>query len=167
MPGVKDQTGANISILVRISEAYSDSNLSVEPFVDPWTLFESDALTLGGDLLVKGELQEQNRGATRKRRSQDMPLAPWSIAENMHLSQRNLAGHRREKSRAVYTYIPLHPNQIRLVHLLPGDQESELQGIILHVSHNSETAYRALSYVWGTNQRTAQLITPDGIIHIT
>jgi hypothetical protein len=59
---------------------------------------------------------------------------------------------------------------MRLLHFIPGDEDQELRGVIVHVSTNSSRhvgRYRALSYVWGTDGPTDKLITPDGIVAIS
>ncbi|PMD52489.1 uncharacterized protein K444DRAFT_511689, partial [Hyaloscypha bicolor E] len=56
---------------------------------------------------------------------------------------------------------------IRLISIFPGDAKDRLQGIIFHTPFDSAGTYRALSYVWGTDERTHSLSTPDGTFWIT
>jgi hypothetical protein len=57
--------------------------------------------------------------------------------------------------------------KIRLLYLLPGERDDQLQGVIIHVPYETPGAYRALSYVWGSDQQAKELVTPDGTLQIT
>lgn len=109
-----------------------------------------------------------NSGAG-KRRKEDALSAPWAVLLTPATS------HTKTKSNSsdigvLYTYKPLEPGTMRLLHLLPGDKGHGLRGVVVHASGLSsmpKDPYRALSYVWGVDKRTEQLLTPDGIIPIT
>jgi hypothetical protein len=72
----------DVSVLVRISDVYSENEHSVEIFVDPWRLLASDELTLVKGWLLKGELQGSNLGTTRKRQKRYMPSTAWASPAN-------------------------------------------------------------------------------------
>ncbi|KAK5107370.1 hypothetical protein LTR62_001350 [Meristemomyces frigidus] len=64
-----------------------------------------------------------------------------------------------------YPYLPLEKDAIRLVHLLPSSTLNDTQCTIQHCSDyyapESKTRYTAISYCWGSPQRT-NAITLDG-----
>jgi hypothetical protein len=66
-----------------------------------------------------------------------------------------------------YLHQRLDKQTIRLISIFPGDAKDRLQGIIFHTPFDSAGTYRALSYVWGTDERTHSLSTPDGTFWIT
>lgn len=67
----------------------------------------------------------------------------------------------------VYIYKSLPPGYMRLLYLLPGQNEDPLQAVLNHIRCDQAGTYQALSYVWGTDKCTKELITPDGIIPLT
>ena len=56
---------------------------------------------------------------------------------------------------------------MRLLHLLPGPSDGPLQAVLNHIPCSNAGTYQALSYVWGTDKRDEELVTPDGAIPIT
>jgi hypothetical protein len=74
---------------------------------------------------------------------------------------------RGRRGKNAFAHRALDHGTIRLLYLLPGETGNPLQGVIIHVPYKSPGAYRALSYVWGTDQRTKELMTPDGTLEIT
>ena len=175
----------DVSVLVRISDVHSDSMVSFQVLVDPWSFFGSDELTLSGGWLLQGCSQEAtDAGAGRRKhhRKSTPLLAPWKLPSMLASSD-----HQRQHGSTqqtgipggcnhtqVYQYRPLGPRSIRLLHLLPGEtRDQALQGVVVHVPHDlgtygdaSDEPYHALSYVWGTDERTEELFTPDGVIYI-
>ncbi|TRX89111.1 hypothetical protein FHL15_010028 [Xylaria flabelliformis] len=49
----------------------------------------------------------------------------------------------------VFKYTDLKPREIRILDLLPGDDDEPLKGIIKHVTVSQVGRFQALSYVWG------------------
>ncbi|KAI3318140.1 hypothetical protein HD806DRAFT_549483 [Xylariaceae sp. AK1471] len=167
MRGDNGQPNKDISVLVRVSDAYSDNELSVELFVDPWRLFSSDELALVKGWYFMGALQESNFGTTRKRRKCYKLSASWAIPATPKIRQSNSGCLHRGRKRDIYTHKPLSPKHFRLLYLLPGEKNHDLQGVVVQVPYELDDAYRTLSYVWGTDKRTEELITPDGVLQIT
>ena len=83
------------------------------------------------------------------------------------IHRNNLTTLRGQRDRETYIYRALDSESIRLLYLLPGETGDQLHGVINHVPYESTGVYRALSYVWGTDQRRQELITPDGVLRIT
>ncbi|OCK83978.1 hypothetical protein K432DRAFT_463823 [Lepidopterella palustris CBS 459.81] len=71
------------------------------------------------------------------------------------------------KSLFNYSYKNLNDGQIRLLGLLPGDEDAILRGVVYHVPLQAAGNYRALSYAWGQPERTHSMWTPDGSIPLT
>ena len=160
MPDNADKSNTDIVILVRVSEVYREDLLSVVLLVDPWRLFGSNGMTFEENYMFKGAIQENSSGSTRMRRKLAMPAKP-----GMH--RNDLTTLRGRRNRETYTHRDLDSGNIRLLYLLPGETGDHLQGVIIHVPYESAGTYRALSYVWGTDQRLQELMTPDGVLRIT
>ena len=162
-----NNSNADIVVLVRVSDVYSEDLLSIDLYVDPWRLLGSDGLTFEENWIVKGAIQESISGSTRKRRKLYAPSVSWAMPANPGLHRNNRTTIRGRRDRETYTYRALDSKNIRLLYLLPGETGDQLQGVINHVPYDSAGTYRALSYVWGTDQRTQNLMTPDGVLLIT
>ncbi|PMD47662.1 hypothetical protein L207DRAFT_415975, partial [Hyaloscypha variabilis F] len=165
--GTTNQPARDIAILFRVSDIHSDNLSSVSLFVDPWVLFDSNDITVEENWLFKGTLQERRSESTSKRRKLHTPSVSWDSLSNVGRQTRSVATRDGHQARRPYTYKSLESGYIRLLYLFPGEQGGELQGIIFHIPHESSGLYRALSYVWGTNQLTHELATPDGNLPIT
>ncbi|KAL2060720.1 hypothetical protein VTL71DRAFT_9361 [Oculimacula yallundae] len=63
-------------------------------------------------------------------------------------------------------YYSLHPQEIRLVDILPGIWKDEIQCVLRHVSVANCPSYKALSYVWGASKGTRRSVTVDGHPHL-
>ena len=157
---------ADICVLVRVSDVYSEDLLSIDLFVDPWRLFDSNSLTFTEDWIIKSTIQGSGSGCTRKRRKLYSPSVSWAMPANPAMHQSNLTTLPEQRNRETYTYRALDPENIRLLYLLPGETGAQLQGVINQVPYMSAGTYRALSYVWGTDQRVQELMTPDGVLRI-
>ena len=162
-----NRSNTDIVVLIRVGDVYSEDLLSVDLFVDPWRLFVSNGLTFEKDWIVTGAIQENSSGSTRKRRKLYAPSVSWAMPANPGMHQNSLTTLHGRRHRETYTYRALDSGKIRLLYLLPGEAGDQLQGVINHVPYQSAGTYRALSYVWGTDQRTQDLITPDGVLRIT
>ncbi|KAF2812279.1 uncharacterized protein BDZ99DRAFT_518138 [Mytilinidion resinicola] len=168
MHGNAYEVNTDVAVLVRVSDVYSDDLLSAEFFVDPWRLFDSNELTLENDWIFKGAIQENLMGPTRKKRKLNGPSISWAMPAALPaIHQTSMPKFRARKDNETFTHRPLDSGNIRLLYLLPGETRDLLQGVIIHVPYRSPGTYRALSYVWGTNTRTSELMTPDGILRIT
>lgn len=157
----------DIVVLIRVNDVYSEDSLSIDLFVDPWRLFGSDCLTFRENWLFEGAIDESISRSTRKRRKLYTPSVSWSKPANPGMPQNNLTTLRGRRDRETYTYRGLDSGFIRLLYLLPGKTDHQLQGVINHVPYESAGTYRALSYVWGIDQHTQVLMTPDGVLRIT
>jgi hypothetical protein len=49
------------------------------------------------------------------------------------------------------------PTQIRVLHLLPGTKEDDIQCSLRHVAISQRVSYEALSYTWGLPDRCYQV----------
>ena len=167
MQGIVNHPHRDIVVLVRVSDIHSDNLSSISLFVDPWRLFDSNEITFEENWIFKCALQENGSGSTTKRRKLDTPSISWAVPATPGRHPPNLTAQLGHQDRETYTHRALGSGHIRLLYLLPGDQGDELQGVIFHIAYESSGTYRALSYVWGTDQRTHKLTTPDGILRIT
>lgn len=65
-------------------------------------------------------------------------------------------------------YLPLvSPRWIRLLYLLPGSFDSEIQGFLIQVCLDSNVKYEALSYVWGDPTKTIPITLADEPFPVT
>jgi len=155
-----NQSETNISVLVRVSDTHSDSQISFDFLVDPWRFFELNELALKPNWYLQGTMPESDGPGSRKRLKRTTLHATWGTSSTTRSS-------RHDKGKRVYTYRTLPPESIRLLRLLPGEKKQHLRGIINHVSANPRENYCTLSYVWGMDDTTDELITPDGSLNIT
>lgn len=58
---------------------------------------------------------------------------------------------------APYIYRPLEDGQIRLLVLFPGTGDEEVVIALVHRPRRSKPIYEALSYVWGSSDRTDEV----------
>ncbi|KAF1996938.1 hypothetical protein P154DRAFT_607356 [Amniculicola lignicola CBS 123094] len=167
MHGNAYHENTDVSVLVRVSDVYSKDLLSVEFFVDPWQLFDSNELTLENGWVFKGVIQKDLVGPTRKKRKLNGPPISWVMPALPAIHQANMTKFDARKDDETFAHRPLDSGNIRLLYLLPGKPRDRLQGMIIHVPYRSPGTYQALSYVWGTSTRTSELMTPNGILWIT
>ena len=158
---------ANVHVLARVSDVYSEDLTSVDLFVDPGELFNSENLKLERNWVATGTIRENRISSPRKRRKCYTPSISWTTSIPPGMQQGNPITQIGHKEGGAYKYRALKPGTFRLLYLLPGRVVDRLQGVIVHVDSHSAGSYRTLSYVWGTDQRTQQLMTPDGVIQIT
>ncbi|KAF2823081.1 hypothetical protein CC86DRAFT_409849 [Ophiobolus disseminans] len=157
----------NISLLLKITDVYSSDASSAELIVDPWRLFCSSNLRLETDWLVTGTLTPDKTPSAGKRRKLHSLSVPWLTTANPAKKQRRSTYSLSLQKRPEFKHRALQVREMRLVNILPGNQRAPLQGVIIHAQSTSPPPYRALSYVWGTDQRTEELMTPDGTVSIT
>ncbi|PQE10655.1 heterokaryon incompatibility protein [Rutstroemia sp. NJR-2017a BBW] len=162
-----NESNSDVVVLIRVSDVYSENLLSIDLFVDPWQLFNSNNLTFEGNWIAKGTIQENTSSSTRKRRKLDAPSVSWATPAISGIQENALTARHGRRSKETFTHRALDSGDIRLLYLLPGETGEQLRGVIIHVPYKSPGAYRALSYVWGTDQRTKVLVTPDGTLQIT
>ena len=62
---------------------------------------------------------------------------------------------------SMYNYKNLAEGHIRLLSLLPGEDDGELRGMVYHVPVHGAGRYRAVSYVWGKVEWTHSMWTPE------
>ena len=88
-----------------------------------------------------------------------LPFLPKSFLSNVDVRQQLLSK---------YPYCRLQANNgIRLLRLDADGRGKPLRGHLLHVSLDVVPCYEALSYCWGSPERTHKLLTKEGEIHIT
>jgi hypothetical protein len=78
MPNNVNESNSDVVILIRVSDVYSEDLLSIDLFVDPWRLFNSNNLTFEGTWIAKGAIQENTSGSAKKRRKLDAPSVSWA-----------------------------------------------------------------------------------------
>jgi hypothetical protein len=162
-----NESNSDVDVLIRVSDVYSENLLSIDLFVDPWRLFNSNNLTFEGTWFARGAIQESTSGSAKKRRKLNGPSISWATPAVSGIHENALTAARGRRSKETFAHRALDSGNIRLLYLLPGETGDQLQGVIIHVPYKSSGAYRALSYVWGTDQRTKELVTPDGTLQIT
>jgi hypothetical protein len=162
-----NESNSDVVVLARVSDVYSEDLLSIDLFVDPWQLFDSNELNFEGTWITKGAIQDDTSGSSRKRRKIDSPSVSWATPAISGIHENNLAVPRGRRGKEAFTHQALDSGSIRLLYLLPVETGDQLQGVIIHVPYESPGEYRALSYVWGADRRTKELLTPDGTLQIT
>ncbi|KAF2474923.1 uncharacterized protein BDR25DRAFT_255455 [Lindgomyces ingoldianus] len=163
MQTVGGQNNKHVAVLVRISDVHSDDLSSIRFIVDPWRFLESGRIVLQGGWLLKASIQENRTG---KRRKVSTPIT-WaeSIPSLQNSSIISTPSETRHKE--AFIYRSLYPGQIRLLYLVPGCDHDDLRGAIFHNPCQYDQAYQALSYAWGSTERTELLTTPEGVLPIT
>ena len=78
MPDNANESNSDVAILIRVSDVYSEDLLSIDLFVDPWRLFNSNNLTFEGTWIARGSIQENTSGSAKKRRKLDAPSVSWA-----------------------------------------------------------------------------------------
>ena len=167
IPDNANESNSDVAILIRVSDVYSEDLLSIDLFVDPWRLFNSNNLTFEGTWIARGSIQENTSGSAKKRRKLDAPSVSWATPAISRIHENALSAASGRRRKETFTHRALDSGNIRLLYLLPGETGNQLQGVIIHVPYKSPGAYQALSYVWGTDQRIKELVTPDGSLQIT
>jgi hypothetical protein len=158
----------DVVVLVKVNNVHSEDLFTVDFLVDPWRLFDTDRLSFGSNWMISGTINEGDLDLSRpgpKASTSFLPRLLPTVNGVRHNNRAMIALDR--ETRVPYKYKPLRPGDIRLLYLLPGEAIDPLQAAVVHVSQKSTATYRALSYVWGTEERTQELITPDGLLQIT
>jgi hypothetical protein len=157
----------DVVILVRVCNAFSEGDFSVNIFVDPWYLVNGGLLEFAKDWLFTAFLDEDGPNHIKDGQQIAPTFLPWALSATTGVLQTGSTVLHSTGRRELYRYNPLEPGYMRLLYLFPGATGEPLQTILNHIPCSSAGTYRALSYVWGTDQRTEELITPDGVIPIT
>jgi Heterokaryon incompatibility protein (HET) len=157
----------DVVVLVRISNAFSEDDFSVNVFVDPWYLVNDGFLEFGKDWLFTVALDEGGPDHIEDGKQTPTIFLPWASSATTGVIQSGPTVLHSTGRRELYRYNALKQDHLRLLYLFPGAKGEPLQAILSHIPSNSAGTYRAISYVWGTDQRTKELITPDGVIPIT
>lgn len=92
---------------------------------------------------------------------------PWSETTATAIMQSHESQLHTVGRREAYVYKTLLAGYMRLLYLLPGPSDAPLQALLNHIPCSNAGTYQALSYVWGTDKRDEELLTPDGAIPIT
>ncbi|KAB5570607.1 hypothetical protein GE09DRAFT_1218033 [Coniochaeta sp. 2T2.1] len=67
-----------------------------------------------------------------------------------------------------YQYDAINPtDEFRILRLKPGAEDDALSGDIITARFSDDVVYEALSYAWGPDVKTRQLVTPRGVLPIT
>lgn len=132
-----NESNSDIVVLIRVSDVYSENLLSIDLFVDPWQLFNSNNLTFEGTWIAKGIIQESTSGSAKKRRKLDAPSVSWGTPAISGIQKNALTTARGRGSKETFTHHALDSGNIRLLYLLPGETGDQLQGVIIHVPYKS------------------------------
>jgi hypothetical protein len=86
-------------------------------------------------------------------------LDPQRARENLRILQRGMV-----LPESTYTYTPIAPNQIRLLHLHPAVKKSDTIVCTLKEANldDPELRYEALSYTWGYEEPTQEILIQQG-----
>jgi hypothetical protein len=144
-------------------------------FIDPWQMHAEGNLRLKSHsrYLAKfdknpsfipmdstqSSIASQKVRASRKRKR-------TSLQEDID-SESSHSGPSQPVPDRVYNYVPLKLRQIRLLELLPGNDDDTVRGIVHHVSLAKHAAYKAISYTWGPALKPFRVYTVEGNIAIT
>jgi hypothetical protein len=161
------ELNTDVALLLQISDVNSSSESSAELIIDPWRLFCSSNLQLEREWLVTGTSTYHSLEPMGKKRKLPKLSVPWLAEGNLATRPRRSISSLGHRKRPLFSHRTLQPIEIRLINIVPGTQQDQLQGVIIHVQSTSAPTYQALSYVWGTHQQTKELVTPDGILPIT
>ncbi|KAI0129537.1 heterokaryon incompatibility protein-domain-containing protein [Xylariales sp. AK1849] len=66
-----------------------------------------------------------------------------------------------------YQYKPLKEGEIRLLEIIPGEDNESISSRLIHVSLDNPGEYEALSYTWGTEKQDRVIYIDDQILHIS
>jgi hypothetical protein len=161
------ELNTDVALLLQINDVNSSSESSAELIIDPWRLFCSSNLQLEGEWLVTGTSTYHSLEPTAKKRKPPKLSVPWFAEGNLATRPCRSVSSLGHLKRPLFSHRALRPKEIRLINILPGTQQDQLQGVIIHVQSTSAPTYQALSYVWGTDQQTKELVTPDGTLPIS
>jgi len=160
-----DEPHTDVYILVQVCDVGSEELMSIEILLDPWKLLDSNTLTIETTWFVRGALTREDSGPGKKRPKVHQPTLSW--ASPAIPREQVTPGPRTRRGGETYTYRPLPHGHIRLLYLLPGNTNERLHGMIFHTPYDSKKDYQSLSYVWGSDRRTHEIVTADGIVNIT
>ncbi|KAH7202459.1 hypothetical protein DER44DRAFT_669606 [Fusarium oxysporum] len=161
------QPNRSIAVLVQVNDVYSAEESSVDIYVDPWFLLDSNSLTLEEEWLFRGAIHQVHPEPGKKRLRTERLTVPWRMSIDAGPSRNNGMTLRSSRNQGEYPYATLSSGNTRLLYLLPGDTGDQLHGVIVQVPHDGTETYSAVSYVWGTGRRTQTITTPDGVVRIT
>nr|CEG04394.1 unnamed protein product [Fusarium clavum] len=157
----------SVPVLVQVNDVYSAEESSIDIYVDPWFLLDSNSLVLEEEWLFRGAIHEVHAQPGKKRLRTERLTVPWRVPVGAESSRNNGMTLRSSRNQAEYPYATLSPGNTRLLYLLPGEMGDQLHGVIVQVPHEGTETYSAVSYVWGTGRRTQKIMTPDGLVRIT
>lgn len=162
---------AEAFILIRIADVQEYPQIAI--FVDPWEMHAAGDLHLESESRYLADFKI------------NLPTSvTWNAADEYITSQgvRSLRPRKRKRSDSLtdiesdqaspsasprYTYKPLKLQQIRLLELLPGNEDDEIEGLVRHVSISEGPKFRAISYAWGPALKPFYLHTAEGNISLT
>jgi hypothetical protein len=126
---------------MRISNVYKQP--SIDLYIDPWQLLNSDHLSFSGDSELKAVLSDTSSAIMTDSKLDIFP-------------------------RHGYSHRPLFGKEIRLLTLLPSrDNENPVRALLTHKSITNAGNFRALSYVWGSGVQSCIVETPAGFLRVT
>ena len=109
---------------------------------------------------------DSKRPPARITRKRSPDLEPQAEAPSSKKAKHNLDILYNEivLPRATYRYSPLRPNEIRLLHLYPADNKTDLISSELKVARlgDPRLRYEALSYTWGHEEATEKMWIQGG-----
>jgi hypothetical protein len=140
---------SHVLILALLHNIYAEARLCIH--IDPFRLYTTDRFVL------EGKFSDLAAHVPKPVASATAPRTPLFLTTT-------LCGATSMQQK----YKDLAKNEIRLLILLPADDDSKpLRGVIFHTALQNAGSYRALSYVWGTETAKMILNCQDGSLCIT
>jgi hypothetical protein len=157
-------TFGEVFVLIRIVDVREYPQVAL--YVDPWQMHAAGELQLTSASRFSAAFQsappssvlwdmtfEKGRPSRKRKRSDtetvtdDTPVIP--------------------PSERLYTYTALKLQQIRLLELLPGEDDDAIEGLVQHVSLSENHKFSAISYAWGPPLKPFHIQTEEGKIPLT
>jgi Heterokaryon incompatibility protein (HET) len=160
---------AEAFILIRIADVRECPQIAI--FVDPWQMHAD------GDL----ELQSKSRFLADFKTNVSAGVL-WNTADQHIPSREARPSRKRKRSGSLtnmdcdqadlstsgqYIYQRLKLQQIRLLELLPGNDDDAIEGLVRPVCISENPKFRAISYAWGPALKPFNLHTAEGNIPLT
>jgi hypothetical protein len=107
-----NELNSEVVVLLRVSDVYSENLLSIDLFVDPWRLFNSNNLIFEGTWFARGAIQESTSGSAKKRRKLDGPSVSWATPAISGIDENALTAVRGRRSKETFAHRALGSGNI-------------------------------------------------------